>query len=140
MPDQPDNAAAAALNGLVVGSTTLASGANLFVGPARPQGQGVPLGPAVFVLATGGLPPQPYLGVDFELRTETVQVTVRARPERYADGLALARGVYETLVSSSPAGFIDLQPRESAPTYLGADANGCHLFTINCEARVVRAT
>jgi hypothetical protein len=140
MPAYADAAIVTLLDALVSGSTTLASGTDLFTGPARSHGQGIPIGPVVFALSTGGPPPQPYLGVGKDFRVETVQVTVRAKPEKFADGQTLARAVFDAVHKTLPTDFVDCRVRESQPTYLGADGNGCHLWTLNCELSVVRAT
>jgi hypothetical protein len=140
MPAYSDAAAVTLLTGVTSGGTTLAAGTNLFSGPPRPHGSGIPLGPVVFCLATGGAASEPYLGTNKDLNHETVQITVRSKNDKFADGLALARACRAALHKKQPSGFIDTQVREPDAVHIGLDGNDCHLFVLNVVARVVRST
>lgn len=138
MADPVDTAVAALLSGLVSGDTTLALGTNLFTGPTRPHGRGVPVGPVVFVLA-GAEVREPYLGTDTDFCRENVQVTVRGKPDTHAVTLTLARAVLTTVHKAQPSGFVDVLLANGIND-LGTDGNGCPVFTLNFQARVTRAT
>jgi hypothetical protein len=111
----------------------LVSGTNLFTGPERSVGDGIP-DQAVFVLATGGAPPAPFIdgsGVDY--CWSTVQITVRSAVRSFHSGQALARSVRNAIHEASISGYVDVRAREAEPNYLGADEQEMHTWTINVE-------
>jgi hypothetical protein len=117
------------------GSSSLVTDTNLFAGPIRPS----PLA-GVWCLATGGLAPEPFLGVDKDFRQKTVQVRVRSNPGDFAGGETLAVACFERLHKHIPSGWIDLLVREPWPTYIGQDANECHEWSLNVDCRIVEST
>jgi len=80
----------------LVGYEQFRVGTNIFVGPPRPASQYVPKN-SIFVLGTGGYPPQRVLQTSTELKRPSVQV--RVRWSSYEAGLAKAEAVYDTLES-----------------------------------------
>lgn len=118
---------------------TLTLGTNLFAGPVRAQVGGVPYDSTVFVLATGGSSPQPYLdgsGTDYNI--SSVQVTVRSATDTFAAGQALARTVRAALHQQAVAGYIDVTAVSTEPSYLGQDKDGQHRWTSNFDLQHVR--
>lgn len=121
------------------GGVALTSGTNIFRGPLRPASTSAP-GPssiptkAVFVLATGGPPPSPYLGSGLNVYESNVQVMVRSELADFAGGQTLARACITVLQQAIPSGYISFLVVESEPNYLGADAQGCHLWSVNLTA------
>lgn len=115
-------------------------GTNVFNGPVRPFGAGMPA-EAIFCLETGGdvsFPnresvPDIEDGSPTQLMAPTVQIRVRSEPGAYGSGKALANLVRSSLHLVIPTGFVESQIRESVPTYLGADKNGCHEWSMNLE-------
>jgi hypothetical protein len=111
-----------------------ASGANLFQGPVRPVKPGHVPAQAVFCLGTGGPPPLIYGNLEGDdIRRSTVQVRVRSGQADFAGGEELARACLDALQRQKPAGFISFLVRESEPTYLAQDEQGCHEWSLNVE-------
>jgi hypothetical protein len=111
----------------------LTSGTNLFEGPVRPPRATVPA-TAVFVLATGGPPPEPYLGQGIDWRVSNVQATVRGEVGAgFAAGQTLARSVLDAIQRGGLSGYVRVLVVESEPTYLGQDENGHYLWTVNAR-------
>lgn len=134
MPAQPDDAVVAILAAAGLGLT---GGTNLFGGPVRPQGSGVPLA-SVFALSTGGPVHQPYIGNAHDLTIATVQVNVRGAPGDFAGGETLARACLVAIHRAAIAGYAGCIVREPRPTYLGADAGtDTHLWSLNVELTLV---
>lgn len=112
-----------------------ALGTNLFNGPVRPAGRGVPMR-AIFVLPTGG-PGSTLYREDSTLEQMfegTIQIRIRSAHEDYAGGVQLALDVRTELHCQPPSGWNDLRIRESLPNYLGPDATGCHEWSLNAVA------
>ena len=118
----------------LTGSNGLVSGTNLFAGPVRAPGTGVP-DKAVFVLATGGPPPMPFIlgGSGTDYCRSTVQVRVRSDQEDFPTGQTLARALRTLLHKNILSGYIDVRVRESEPNYLGQGELGHHEWSINLE-------
>lgn len=130
MPAQPPDLAV--VSHLAASIAALTAGANLFGGPVRPHGQGVPL-QAVFCLATGGPVNTPYFGAERSWSVHLVQVRVRSAPEKFAVGQALGRDCLAALHLAQLQGYTSCRVREPGPNYLGVDGNGCHDFSLNVE-------
>ena len=120
---------------LAAASIGLTKGMNLFRGPPRAAGGGIPH-QAVFVLAWGGPSPIPlHDGSKRDLIMSRVQITVRGAPEKFDDGQTLARAVKKALHEKPPSGYIDVTVQESEPLYLKQDEYGHHEWVINIEAK-----
>lgn len=119
---------------IAAGVASLTVGTNLFTGPMRPAGGGMP-GEAVFVLAQGGPSPTVYAdgGAGHTLREPAVQILCRG--ESGAGALAgatdQADAILEVVELFTPADAIQALAVESAPNYLGTDEQGRHLHSIN---------
>jgi len=103
-------------------------GTNIFVGPVRPASQYVPIN-SIFVLGTGGYPPQRVLQTSTELKRPSVQV--RVRWSSYEDGQAKAEAVYDTLESAGISGYLDVVADQSSPIPLGLDENNNYEWSLN---------
>jgi len=118
---------------LVAAGIGLVSGTNLWRGPERAAGTGVPA-KSVFVLASGGYPPRPFLGPSStDMRRSTVQITVRSDAQDFDGGQTLVRAVRNAIHKAAVAGYVDIRVRESEPNYLGQDEAARHLWTVNVE-------
>lgn len=104
---------------------------NMFTGPVKPAGEKIPAR-AVFLLATGGGPPQAFHSDGHELIEPTVQVRIRAgKREGYEDGLSLARAIREALQFVPVTGYANVKTTEPQPNYLGKDGDGLHEWSVN---------
>lgn len=114
--------------GYVYGTT----GANIFRGPPRKPGNGIPV-KAMFCLATGGPVPQQYTtdGSTSEVRYTSVQVTIRGDVEAFGAGQTLARACRDALHKSTISGYFNVEVRESEPTFIGVDDQESPRWTIN---------
>lgn len=118
---------------LLTGSLGLVAGTNLFAGPVRAPGTGVP-DKAVFVLATGGAPPIPYMdGTLQDYQRSIVQIRVRSDLEDFPTGQTLARSVRDFLHKITGTSYTDIRVRETEPNYLGPDELGHHEWSVNLE-------
>lgn len=109
----------------LAGFNGLAHGTNLFGGPPRPAGTGVPLA-AVFVLPSGGRPREGYVGQAVDLKPDWVEVTVRGEPNGYESSRAMARAVMDRLHHAQVDGVVWLKVDQSAPEYVSEDDSGSH--------------
>ncbi len=107
-------------------------GTNVFRGPMRPVGTGVPE-LALFALATGGPAPEPYLGgADAgDLSRKAVQVTVRGTPRSRAAAATLARAVRDALHKAPLTGYVECLAQQSEPNYVHQDEGDRSIFTVN---------
>lgn len=107
-------------------------GTTIFRGPMRPVGAGIPEA-ALFVLATGGTPPEPYLGgaAAADLSRKAVQVMVRGAPRSRATTATLARAVRDALHKATLAGYVQCLAQQSEPVYLHEDAGDRSLYSVN---------
>jgi len=114
----------------------LTLGTQVFASPPREDGEFVTL-PAVFVMAHGGVKAMP-LRADSprEIKPNTVHVDVRALPDDFEGGNLLAYNAREAIGYAVPAGYIDVQPIESYPMYLGQNENGSHCWAMNFRVDV----
>jgi len=103
-------------------------GTNVFVGAIKPVSQFVPVN-SIFVLSTGGYPPQRVFQTTTELRRPSVQV--RIRWNGYEAGLAKAEAVYNALESASIPGYLDVVADQSSPIFLGFDENNNYEWSLN---------
>lgn len=121
--------------GLILGGNP---GANLFVGAPKGPDELVPPA-AVFVLSTGGPPPEPYLGDAKDFLRSRIQVTVRTNPDDEAGGETLARNISKALQRCVPeADYFQTRVQESEPIYLGRNKQRLYSWTINAEVWWVR--
>lgn len=110
-------------------------GTDLFVGPVRNAGTGIPKR-AVFFLDYGAPAPEPYMQTaKASLWSHRVQVTVRDEPTQWARGETTARAFLEALHRGTVSGAVDVLAL-NGPNPLGADGDGCPRFTINFQVRV----
>jgi hypothetical protein len=107
---------------------------NVFDGPVRP----VPAAPAkaVFVLATGGPPPEARIGETQADRFPALQIRTRGDKNDFAGGLADARAVRDAVHYAPLAGWVDVRVQETEPNYLGEDNNGHPEWSVNAELRI----
>lgn len=123
-----------AVRGYLAANTSLVAGTDLFDGPVRPVRDGVPAS-AVFVLATGGSRPEPYIGTSgVEVFDHAVQIRVRyLDSSNYSTGKALARTIRDTMQSAGTiSGIFDVRVLDSSPIYLGLDDDGnAHEWSVN---------
>lgn len=130
MPTPADEAVAARIVAVLTAPWVV--GANVFTGPVRPEGHGIPHA-VIFCLASGGPSPTPYLGGSTapSFRAPRVQVRVRSNPGEYAVGVALARSVAAALDKAELAGYVACQLQQAEPIYLGMDDLEHHEWSIN---------
>jgi hypothetical protein len=132
---RPAEDVAAYLNG----KHGLVLGTSLFVGPVRSAGttaggtKPVP-GLAVFVIASGGPPPQPVMGQDRSNYRARVQVRVRSARLSFQAGETLARAVLHELHCARPAGYVLIKASTSEPLAEAGDASDLHEWTVPVEA------
>lgn len=144
MPTPDADVVAKLLASTPVGGVTLAqppsSSANLFMGPVRPASGAQP-GPnsiptrAIFCLATGGPPPDPYLGSGLNLYESNVQVRIRSEQSDFAGGQTLARACIPVLQQAIPSGYISFLVQEAEPNLLGQDNQGAWEWSLNVRCR-----
>lgn len=109
---------------------------NIFDGPMRAVSDAVPA-KAVFCLAGGGPPPEPYMdGTAIEERFLRCQIMVRGLPGEGDVGATqtLAREVLALAHRAPLSGYIDVYVEESQPNYLGPDDDEHPLWSINVAA------
>lgn len=122
---------AAQLEGAGLGLT---EGTNLFVGEI-PADETTTPGKAVFLIEAGGTN-EPLLGGQRAgIAEPVVQARVRGDREGFQAGDQFARDVFAALHLTQPTGYISVQAREARPFYLGSDAAGRPLFTVNLLVR-----
>lgn len=101
---------------------------SIFVGPVRDD---VVRGYSVWVLPTGGMPPEPDIagpsGAD--LRRRRVQVRVRGAINEHATAYAKAEAVFEALHKRQPAGYVSWLCDE--PVYISLDQSDRSDWSIN---------
>jgi hypothetical protein len=120
------------LTGKTAGGVLLTSGTNLFSGRRLTPDLSPAVG--VFLLNTGGMPPQPYMGsTRSAYYTPAVQVLVRGPVNDVAAGEALARGVLELLNQATVAGYVQVLSRDSAPALLLVDSANRGVWATNVD-------
>lgn len=126
----------------IAAATSFALGDDLFLGPVRPVGNGVPAR-AIFVLVSAGTEPMQFHGPSARQRIDRPQVQIRVRGDisGFEQGQTDAEEARAALHDAAPptsttdplAGFIDCRVVESRATYLGRDDNGHHEWSFNVE-------
>ena len=114
----------------LTGQGGLTSGTNLFSGPERPVGTGIP-GIAVFCAPYGGGIPVPYIGNTADVRSFSVQVLVRGDPDKRDAALTMARQVWERLQRFIPSGYVSCLCDQSDPVDMGMGNDDRPRFSIN---------
>lgn len=112
---------------------TYAAGGNMVMGSERAKDETMP-NLAVFVLQTGGPPPQPFLdsaGVSWKL--VRVQVKVRSQVDDQITGQAIAVALSQKAHLATIAGYVQCLVQEAVPNYLGADERGLCRWSFNVE-------
>jgi len=120
---------------VTIGGSDAVLGTNLFPGPKRAAGDGIPEA-AIFVLETGGYPPDDTFGTTLPGRTATVQVYIRGPQgaDAYSSARATARAAWKSLHKASISGYVSIRCMQSEPVYLGPNETDQHVFTINVLA------
>lgn len=115
----------------------LTAGTNLFEGPVRAVGTGVP-DEAVFCIVTGGPAPEPFInaGNVVEERVHSLLLRVRSEPGEFNSGQTLARSVRDAAHRASISGYLDVSIRECDPAYLGSDDEERHNWSIGVDMEV----
>lgn len=117
---------------------TLTKGVNLFTGPVRMVGDGIPQN-CVFCFASGGFQPRPYMGQNKQYRRVFIEVRVRYGRHDYDSGQALAWDVYNALdlsefsTTDTGSSFVWCKPLSSAPNYISTDKDDFHMWGITFE-------
>ena len=125
---------AAVVTHLAAAGLGLTAGTNLFRGPVRPVGNGVP-DKAVFCLETGGAPPVPYINAASHGDTWTFDIQVRVRGDReaFATTRNLARSIRNTHHRATISGYLSVTATESAPRPMGFDGGERPEFSLNVK-------
>lgn len=110
MPEASDIVDILEADGLVT------AGTDAFDHPEMVPSEHVPVD-AVFVFKSGGLPPQPYIGVGKGFRQEFIEIRVRASESDFATGQALAQNIFDALHLRKVAGAVWLRAISGAPEY-----------------------
>lgn len=127
---------ATVLTGNTIGGLALVSGQNLFSKRLHP----IPFSTAVFLLNSGGEPPQPYLQTTRKaFYNGRVQILVYSGPgvNQFDAGETLARGLAGYLHQlTTVSGYVAIYVRESSPNYLGEDKETQrHMWSLNVDAQ-----
>jgi len=108
-----------------------AAGANVFHGPVRPFGTGVPH-KAIFCGPGAASPPvRQFRGG--EIRRAAVQIRSRADVGDFEASELLARSVWDAIEFATIAGYIQVQAVDSEPVSLGQDDQEHWEFVVNVE-------
>ena len=129
MPN-PATAPEVAVAERLTGQFSLVSGTNLFSGPERIVGTGIPSA-CVFVQTYGGAEPVPYLGNSADVRAFSVQVLVRGDPNKRDAALTLARQIWARLQRFIPSGYVGCLCQQADPVDLGMAKDDRPRFSIN---------
>jgi hypothetical protein len=111
---------------------------NLFRGPVRPPNPPLVPHASVFVLTTGGPPPDPYLqsaAGQPSIYRSNVQVRVRSDVGAFSAAQTLAEAIKNKLhlATLDLSGVLACFAMESAPIYLGRDDTEHHEFSLNAS-------
>ena len=142
MPHRPNLDLATALDTFVATTptpnVTLTLDTNLFAGPVRPPGDGIPE-QAVFVNQTGGRLIDTFRTTT-PTRVATLQVRVRGNPDEFGEVDALARDILVKIhnlavspVDVSAANYMAVLNVDGEPLNLGQDDKEHWEFSINVE-------
>lgn len=106
-------------------------GTNIFIGPPRDPSTVVP-NKCVFVIATGGAAPQPYLEISGDaFRQADLQIFIRGNVGEFAAGETYTKAIFESVQFPSLSGFIDCRPTNSYPLWIGFDPLDHPRWTVN---------
>ena len=122
-------------NLLAAGGLSLVLGTNLFIGPERPPGTGIPH-LATFVQVYGGVV-QPLMGVSSDYQVSRVQVLHRGDVDTYKTAQDFARSMMPVLHRQDPSatGYFDCVVLQSEPIFLSRDDTEHPRFVINVQTR-----
>jgi len=132
----PDDAIAAYIASSSPGPSLGTLGATIFTGPVRPPAPPEVPHAGIFVLSTGGPPPDDYFAWNVgqpSIYRGNVQVRVRSNADDYTDGLATARAVRNKLhlATLDLTGQVGCRATNAEPIYLGRDDTEHHEFSVN---------
>jgi hypothetical protein len=116
-----------------VGSLTY--GTNIFSGTIRPPDGNVPVD-AVFVLASGGVPPSGFLGQTISWKEIELSIFIRSNKDNFASGRDLARQIWPYVQYAQLSGYFDVRARDPDALYLREDSEGRHLHQIAVTATI----
>lgn len=108
-------------------------GDNIFIGPMRAKGDGIP-GRATFVHDSGGPIPQSFLDGNSgdDLHEHAVQIMVRGGTDDQFDASeTLAVDIQETVQKATVADSLWATVQQSHPIYSGEDEDGHPQWSIN---------
>lgn len=108
---------------------SLTVGTNLFMGPVRAAGDGIPQA-AVFVHGQGGDAPEPYQGASGSTWEVEVEVTIRSEPKDFTGGRTRARAILQAIHLASLSGYYSVRSEDAEPDYLEQDDAGCHEWAV----------
>ena len=128
----PEEDLVAIINSNVAWAT---SGTNLFYGPVRPGDTTNYPVRAVFVMPSGGVAPEAFLGQSYAMRRSSLQIRTRGVARDFNAALADARAIRDVVHYASDSDYLDFRVQQSEPIYLGPDEAGNHEFSINVEAQ-----
>ena len=109
-------------------------GVTTFIGFVRPAQPPMIPHKAVFVLESGGLPPQPFMdGSTTAWRRPRVNIRVRGEPNDYATGRDLANSIWSRFQQSTSVtgSWVRVTCDQSLPMFLGLDAFSCPEWSVN---------
>jgi hypothetical protein len=125
------NAASAVATALqTAGKGTL--GSTIFIGLEAPSDSLVPIS-CIFVVGTGGPPPDDFLGDTSKrgIKHHRVQVLVRGARNDFQAGAAAALGALEALNLATVSGVLKCGVEQSEPAFLGLNDQEQPRWTIN---------
>lgn len=108
-------------------------GTNIFKGPVRPPGGGIPQA-AIFALSSGGPAPDPYFsfgGRSASFYRSNVQVRIRGDVQKYEVSKATAEEVLAALHLADLPGCIACKAQSPRPIYIGLDDTEHPEFSVN---------
>lgn len=110
----------------------LRQGRNLWAGPVRPTGQGVPT-EAVFVFPSGGESPEGFIGELTKIHRPFILIIVRGEKENFDEGLALTRAIRDATHYAEITGYIDWRVLSVEANYAGTDEPRNPEWTITAQ-------
>lgn len=117
----------------VVAAASGASSANVFEGPMRKAGNGVPH-QAIFIANTGGYEPQEYMDGGSPLLPKRAAIFVRSNPKDYSGGRSLAAAVFTAVHKCDISGYVRVVALNAEPVYLGVDDTEHHEWAFDVSA------
>lgn len=126
------------LAGKTVGGVALVQATNLFVGKMR--GNDTTPSPSVWLLNTGGPPPEPYLGGSRQgFYRAQVQILVRGPAGDMQTGEQIARDVFELVAQLQLTGYVSTFAQSAQPIWLLEDNAQHDVWVTNVECQYVAA-